>query len=144
MCGNVSDDWVNEWASFFQSQLSKANYKNSIELNPWHYSGTNILAMTALTDTWGNSDQKAFLLGEWCKTMQNESLLSLKDYNQLPYHWSDRKKFIKDYEYLESFYERVLKSLADHLNKYHGTKHTLRYWRILLGPWLLTLSLIHI
>ena len=101
-------------------------------------SQSNILITTALTDTWGNSDQKAFLLGEWCKTMQNESLLSLKDYNQLPHHWSDRKKFIKDYEYLESFYERVLKSLADHLNKYHGTKHTLRYWRILLGPWLLT------
>jgi len=101
-------------------------------------SQSNILITTALTDTWGNSDQKAVLLGEWCKTMKNESLLESKDYNQIPYHWSDRKKFIKDYEYLESFYERVLNSLADHLNKYHGTEHTLRYWRILLGPWLLT------
>jgi putative transferase (TIGR04331 family) len=101
-------------------------------------SASNILITTALTDTWGNRDQKAVLLGEWCKTLDNLNELEAREYHQVPYHWSDRDKFIKDYDYLELFYERVLQSLANSLNDYHGVDRSLRYWRILLGPWLLT------
>ena len=97
-----------------------------------------LLITTALTETWGHHNQKAILLGEWCKTMDNESLLQAREYQQIPYHWSDRDKFIKDYGYLESFYERVLQSLTNSLNEYHGVNHSPRYWRMLLGPWLLT------
>ena len=106
-----------------------------------------ILITTALTETWGNHNQKAVVLGEWCKTMDNERLLQAREYQQIPYHWSDRNKFIKDYGYLESFkdygylesfYERVLQSLTNSLNEYHGVDRSLRYWRMLLGPWLLT------
>ena len=99
---------------------------------------SNILITTALTETWGNRDQKAVLLGEWCKTLDNLNELEAREYRQVPYHWSDRDKFIKDYDYLELFYERVLQSLANSLNDYHGVDRSLRYWRILLGPWLLT------
>ena len=101
-------------------------------------SASNILITTALTETWGNRDQKAVLLGEWCKTLDNLNELEARQYRQVPYHWSDRDKFIKDYDYLELFYERVLQSLANSLNNYHGVDRSLRYWRILLGPWLLT------
>ena len=101
-------------------------------------SASNILITTALTETWGNRDQKAVLLGEWCKTLDNLNELEAREYRQVPYHWSDRDKFIKDYDYLELFYERVLQSLANSLNDYHGVDRSLRYWRILLGPWLLT------
>jgi len=98
----------------------------------------NILITNALTETWGNQDQKAILLGEWCKTLDNQKDLESRDYQQIPYHWSDRDKFIKDYDYLELFYERVLQSLAHNLNNYHEVDRSLRYWRMLLGPWLLT------
>ena len=27
--------------------------------------------------------------------------------------------------------------LSEALNSFHGTRHSLRYWRILVGPWLL-------
>ena len=101
-------------------------------------SKSNILITTALTETWGNQDQKAILLGEWCKTLDNQKDLESRDYQQIPYHWSDRDKFIKDYDYLEVLYERVLQSLANSLNDYHGVERSLRYWRMLLGPWLLT------
>ena len=97
-----------------------------------------LLITTALTETWGNQDQKAILLGEWCKTLDNQKDLESRDYQQIPYHWSDRDKFIQDYDYLELFYERVLQSLANSLNDYHGVDRSLRYWRMLLGPWLLT------
>ena len=98
----------------------------------------NILITTALTETWGNHNQKAILLGEWCRTVDNEGLLQAREYQQIPYHWADGDKFIKDYGYLESFYERVLQSLTNSLNEYHGVDRSLRYWRMLLGPWLLT------
>ena len=29
MCGKVSDDWGNEWASFFQSEIEKLKSKDS-------------------------------------------------------------------------------------------------------------------
>ena len=97
-----------------------------------------LLITTALTETWGNQDQKAILLGEWCKTLDNQKDLESRDYQQIPCHWGDGDKFIQDYDYLELFYERVLQSLANSLNDYHGVDRSLRYWRMLLGPWLLT------
>ena len=107
-------------------------------MNMENHSQNYLLITTAIEETWGHTDQKAVLLGEWCKTMQNEDFLKSKNYEQIAYHWADREKFIKDYEYLELFYERVLESLSESLNQYHQTQHSLRYWRILLGPWLLT------
>ena len=107
-------------------------------MNMENHSQNYLLITTAIEETWGHTDQKAVLLGEWCKTMQNEGFLKSKNYEQIAYHWADREKFIKDYEYLELFYERVLESLSESLNQYHQTQHSLRYWSILLGPWLLT------
>ena len=33
-------------------------------------------------------------------------------------------------------YENLLKDLANQLNSLHGTSWSIRYWRILIGPWL--------
>lgn len=54
----------------------------------------------------------------------------------MPFHWDDRAKLYEDYKYLLSIYERLLEELADKLNNIHGVDHDLRYWRILIGPWL--------
>jgi len=51
---------------------------------------------------------------------------------------SDREKFKRDHDYLEQLFDRVLESLVASLNNYHGVQHSNRYWRIVLGPWLLT------
>lgn len=54
----------------------------------------------------------------------------------LAYHWDDRAKLYADYQYLQDFYERLLRDLATHLNQIHEVDHGLRYWRIVIGPWL--------
>ena len=58
------------------------------------------------------------------------------DAEVLPYHWDDREKFHADYEYLRDFHERLLQDLTVRLNAIHRVNHSLRYWRILIGPWL--------
>lgn len=58
------------------------------------------------------------------------------DFEVLPYHWDDRARMFSDYRYLQEFYERLLRDLASQLNQIHGVDHSLRYWRILIGPWL--------
>ena len=58
------------------------------------------------------------------------------DAEVLPYHWDDREKLYADYQNLQDFYERLLEDLTVQLNQIHGGDHSLRYWRILIGPWL--------
>ena len=41
-----------------------------------------------------------------------------------------------DLQYLQEFYEQMLNSTANKLNEIHNVDHSLRYWRILIGPWL--------
>ena len=54
----------------------------------------------------------------------------------LPYHWDDRDKLYNDYQYLNNIYENKLKIIKNELNKIHSVNYSLRYWRILVGPWL--------
>ncbi len=54
----------------------------------------------------------------------------------LPYHWDDRQKLYNDYKYLSNLYEVTLQGLTKQLNQIHSTNHSLRYWRIIIGPWL--------
>ena len=58
------------------------------------------------------------------------------DSQMVPYHWDDRKKLHRDYLLLQSLHEELLLELSERLNFLHGVNHTLRYWRILVGPWL--------
>lgn len=58
------------------------------------------------------------------------------DAEMVPYHWDDRAKVHQDYLYLKCLYEELLRELAEKLNETHGVDHSLRYWRILIGPWL--------
>lgn len=93
------------------------------------------LITTALEETW-RDDEPVLFLGEWCRLYSRQERWSAMDAEVLPYHWDDRAKLYADYQYLQGFYERTLEALATQLNQIHGVDHGLRYWRILLGPWL--------
>lgn len=54
----------------------------------------------------------------------------------MPYHWDDRSKLFTDYQQLQQLYEILLNDLAESLNQFHSVNHSIRYWRILIGPWL--------
>lgn len=76
------------------------------------------------------------LLGLWCLKNSNNLLNDRGNFKIIPYHWDDREKFLGDYGYLESLYERLLVQLAKNLDEIHGVNENLLYWRIIIGPWL--------
>ena len=93
------------------------------------------LATTADQRFW-KKDEKLLFLGEWCKIYDQKNVWSNIDHEVLPYHWNDRERLYQDYLYLDSVYERYLKLLAERLNHLHSVDHSIRYWRIIIGPWL--------
>ena len=93
------------------------------------------LITTALEPTW-RDDAPVLFLGEWCRRYSRKHRWSALDAVVLPYHWDDRTQFHADYKYLRLFHERLLQDLTGQLNQLHGVDHSLRYWRILIGPWL--------
>ena len=78
------------------------------------------------------------LLGEWCKKYSNNIVCNDEASTVLPYHWKNRKKFRDDHKYLSRLYEEMLIKVSLELNSIHKTEHSLEYWRIIVGQWLLT------
>jgi len=95
------------------------------------------LVTSANTRTWPKDKSEPILfLGEWCKRYSHKNLWGDIDYEVVSYHWDDRKKLYEDCIYIENLYEKILVSLSEKLNSIHGVNYDLRYWRILIGPWL--------
>lgn len=94
------------------------------------------LATTALSEFW-DKDQEVLFLGPWCCLYDHRADWEGLKYRVLPNPWDDRKRFYEAYEYLQGCYERVLNSLTDYLNGVHQVPFSKRYWRVLLGAWLL-------
>lgn len=94
-----------------------------------------LLVTTALRSTWKNNKNLLFL-GEWCKSYNDKKLLNSINHNTVEYHWKDRKKFSSDNEYLKDLDEKLIVTIAKALNDYHNVDYSIRYWRIVIGPWL--------
>ena len=77
-----------------------------------------------------------FFLGSWCYLYERKNIFDKYYKNTLDYHWNDKKKLKRDFKYLNILNERLLKILSNELNKIHKTKKGLKYWRIILYPWL--------
>ena len=82
--------------------------------------------------------KKTILLGEWCKKYSKNNVCNDEELTVIPYHWKNRNKFRKDYKYLSHLYEEILIKVSLELNSIHNAEHSLEYWRIIIGPWLLT------
>lgn len=96
---------------------------------------SRFLCTTALEETWRDKEPVLFL-GEWCRRYSRKDCWSQLDADVLPYHWDDRAKLQADYLYLQELHGRLLQALTVQLNEMHQVDHSLRYWRILIGPWL--------
>ena len=94
------------------------------------------LATTSLDKTWGEGDR--VFLGNWCLPFERYSRKNLAKDDIFPFHWDDREKLARDYEYLDDLHKRLLSQLTLALNRVHGVEYSNRYWQILLDPWLLT------
>jgi putative transferase (TIGR04331 family) len=91
--------------------------------------------VTTADQTFWNKNEKTLFLGEWCKLYDQKNTWSNIEHEVLPYHWNDRERVYKDYQYLNELYERLLPDLVKQLNETHHTDHSLQYWRIVIGPW---------
>lgn len=94
-----------------------------------------LLITTADERSW-RSDLPVLFLGEWCRLPERQKIWQSLDATVLPYHWDDRARMQRDYVYLEGIYESALETISHSLNTAHQISRGLRYWRILIGPWL--------
>lgn len=92
--------------------------------------------ITTADQRFWKTDEPILFLGEWCQLFSQKSVWEKLSYEVLPYHWDDRKKLYQDYLYLDKLYEQTLFQMKNLLNQIHGVDHSLRYWRIIIGPWL--------
>jgi putative transferase (TIGR04331 family) len=93
------------------------------------------LITTAIERTWPVG-QPALMLGEWCRRFSRRDAWISLDVEIVPYHWDDRSKLQADYKYIAKIYEELLSELAERLNSIHSVAYSIKYWRILVGPWL--------
>lgn len=98
------------------------------------------LATTALEDFWDISCPIVFL-GEWCKRYNRKELWGSISSRTLPSYFKEEDGR-KTYEYLNNVYERLLSVLHEQMNQIHNTSFSNRYWRIVLGTWLI--SYVHV
>lgn len=92
--------------------------------------------VTTADERYWKTDTRILFLGEWCKRYSRRHIWSSLDSETLPYHWDDRQRLLRDFQLLAGVYERRLAALARQLNELHGEARSLRYWRIIVGPWL--------
>jgi len=95
-----------------------------------------VLVTTALEATWPTNGEPVLFLGEWCRRFNRRDKWQLLDNEVVPYHWDEPGKLYIDYQYLQTLYEELVPALSARLNYLHDTNHEDRYWRILVGPWL--------
>jgi putative transferase (TIGR04331 family) len=95
-----------------------------------------VLVTTALQQTWPKDGQETLFLGEWCKKHNCKQSWTKLSWACCEYHWNDRSKLYSDYQLIQSIYESILNDLTETLNEIHEVNHSLRYWRIVIGPWL--------
>ncbi|MDD5240737.1 MAG: LIC12162 family protein [Sulfuricella sp.] len=93
------------------------------------------LVTTADRRYW-KAGEKILFLGEWCKLFCDREYWEHLPHDTLSFYWNDRQRLYRDYQYVSVLYERYLELLAQQLNRAHATHFSLRYWRILIGPWL--------
>ena len=94
------------------------------------------LILTAEELTWPSQGPILFL-GDWCKLYNNKSHWEKLDSLTVPYHWDDRSRFYRDCEYLCKVIDRLIVELTDYFNHYHKVDYSEKFWRILIGPWLM-------
>ena len=97
--------------------------------------GKNYLVTTPLQETWPQKG-KIIFLGEWCKIYSRKHEWENLDYEVLHYHWDDRKKLNKDFEYILDLKSDLLFKLKEILNKIHKVNYKTTDWDKFIGWWL--------
>jgi len=93
------------------------------------------LITTPDKQTWAKWDNLLFL-GSWCIHGFDQHFLADSSNILVQNRWRDQVTLSHDYNYISELHDKLINSLALDLNKVHGVNNSVRYWRILIGPWL--------
>ena len=76
--------------------------------------------------------------GKYCLSEKLEKKLKTKKikYEFLKNIYNDKKKNLKEFNFCNAVYIKILKELSIQLNKVHNINWTERSWEIFIGPWL--------
>jgi len=91
------------------------------------------LAMTAHDMFWDKAHPIVFL-GGWCKKIFDQEEIATET---IIHSYSEEQKN-QIYNYVRTIHESILITLTSWLNKIHSTSYSLKYWRIVIGPFLLS------
>lgn len=94
------------------------------------------LATTALHDFWDLSKPILFV-GEGCKRFSQKNIWGKCDHKVVNGPWCNYEEIEKAYSYVNNVYEYLLPLIAHELNRIHSVNHSMRYWKIVVGPWLI-------
>ena len=93
------------------------------------------LVTTADERTWPK-DRPILFLGEWCRLYNRRHVWSKLDAIVADPYGVEIEQKTRDKAYLQALGDEMLDELTSALNKFHCTKHSVRYWNIVLGHWL--------
>lgn len=93
-------------------------------------------ATTALEEFWDTSHPLVFF-GASSRRYSRRAYWEAQKSLALDSPWSDASALAAAHDQAKSVGERILSGLASRLDEIHGEEHDSRYWRILIGPWLM-------
>ena len=71
-------------------------------------------------------------LGLWAE----KELVNINNINKHHYRWDNPIVFKNDVSKIKKHYSKYLSELSHSLNIYHGENYPIKYWEIIIGPWL--------
>ena len=94
------------------------------------------LVLTAEERLWP-TDKPILFLGRWCLLHEKKNLWGRLNYKLAKPYGVKLEEKERDNKHVEYLINSILAELVGILNKYHGLEKTERYWKILLGEWLI-------
>ncbi len=85
-------------------------------------------------------DRPVLFLGEWCRRYDRRSVWHNLDAIVAEPYGLDSLQKERDLARTKALAANLLVDLANMLNEFHGTRHSVRYWQILIGHWLIRAS----
>lgn len=81
--------------------------------------------------------QNTVLMGPWCVPLPSDEFFHEHlAYEMITPKWNTSEGTINSPRVVTDFYERVLAFLTGVLNETHNRNYSVRFWRIVIGPWL--------
>ena len=91
-------------------------------------------ATSKIKEYW-SKEHPIIFSGDWCFDYKDDLIKSRA--NIIPYQWNNSKKVINAQIYCDKIFEEVLKKISKDLNKRLKLNHQSKYYRILIGNWLI-------